>query len=266
MKIKILVAPALIVFAIWMIIWVLYPAYGDLQNYRQKLSEAQTRLEDIKEKNEKVERLSRDLSQSAETQDILLRYVPSSQKEEEIVDNLNYLASREGLSVYRISVEDKKTNQSSAVATKTVAPPAPGTLSASEPSSEGVSVVSEVSRGASPKDMEVKIGLTGTYDKIRAFFNKLAALRRFNNVGSAKITEEIDPEKEESFAGILKVETSVAFNYLEKVTSVTNVNDEVFYRDTFDTSVIDGIKNNMSTGMVDLELGSKGRENPFIPN
>lgn len=266
MKIKILIAPALIVFSIWMAIWVINPEYKELKIDKQKLTEARKKLSDIQEKNRKIENLSQDLSVNAETQGILLRYIPSDPKEEEVVDNINYLASYEGISLYQMSIESEKSGQ--LTESPFTEASAPFVSDASPVSSADGTAVQETPKKSEPKEMLVKIGLVGTYDKIRSFTNKLATLRRFNRVDSMKIEEKKSdsPEKNKSPEGILKVESSVAFNYMEKVVSINNINDEIFQRDRFDISVVDDIKNRMNTSLVDLEMKAGGRENPFIPN
>lgn len=266
MKIKILIAPALIIFAIWMSIWVINPEYGKLKDDKQKLTESLEKLSEIQEKNRKIEKLSQDLSANAEAQEIILRYIPSDSREEEVVDNINYLASHEGISLYQMSIESKKSEQlAEAPFPEASAPFVSGASSGS--SSDGV-VAQEAPKKAKPKEVLVKIGLVGTYDKIRSLTNKLATLRRFNRIDSMKIEKEESDSSEEkkSSAGILKAESVIAFNYLEKVASINNINDKIFFSDKFDTSVIDDIKNKMNTSLVDLEMKAGGRENPFIPN
>lgn len=224
-------------------------------------------LEDIRGKNQKTEKLSRDLSQSAEAQEILLRYIPVTQKEEEIIDNINYLSSREGISMYEISVKNKKTETVKTSVAETSGPFVSGAQGAVP--SMGETSVQEVLPALAPENIEVKLGLAGTYDKIRSFSRKLSALRRFNSIDSMKISEEKETsgsEEKKSSAGILRVETVVTFNYMKKIASVANVNDRIFYSDKFNTSVVDNIKDKMNVSLVDLELKPGGRENPFIPN
>ncbi len=270
MKIKMLIAPLLIVFAIWMSIWVLVPGYYDLQGKRQELREAQGKLLDVQEKNKRVAGLMEDLNKRTDEQNILFRYLPSERKEEEIIDNLNYLASHEGLSVIEISMVKKEgATAVQASAPEINAPFVSGGNNAgstSPPSGGSGSAADQAARVvATPVNLDTNFVVMGTYDKIKIFAQKLASLKRFNMIQSMDISRDELEEESEKPSDILKAEMKLSFNYLSRMKASSNINNAIFYKEKFDISAVESIKNKMNTDMVDLKVDLKSRSNPFMP-
>lgn len=264
MKIKMLIAPLLIVFAIWMSIWVLVPGYYELDGKSQELSDAEAKLLDVQEKNRRIASLIADLSKKTDEQNVLFRYLPSEKKEEEIIDNLNYLATHEGLSVMEISIVKKEG----------VAAVQSNSAEVSAPFLSGTNAVNSVSSSTTAQSSQVVIDpvsvdanfvVMGTYDKIKIFTQKLALLKRFNTVRLIKISRDELGEEQEGPRDILKAEMKLGFVYLSKMKASSNINNEIFYKEKFDTSVIESIKKEVNTDMVDLKVDQKSRSNPFVP-
>jgi Tfp pilus assembly protein PilO len=131
MKLKLLLMPSIIALSIILLIWLVYPAYSNdtdgLKERYNQLGLEKEKLSDIENKSLNIAKLSSDLSALSEDREFIEKFLPENIKEEEIIDNLNFLANSSGLSVLDISVEKlKKVEKAPAiVADQSVAMPDP---------------------------------------------------------------------------------------------------------------------------------------------
>ena len=254
MKLKILVAPVLIVLIVVMAVWVVYPAFQDLQSNKASLGIQQANLKDIQEKNSKAEALAQSLNGSTEQRDILLGYIPEQKNEEEMINEINNLSSSEGLTVYKITVTDL------------VAP----VVAAPVDASGSVAADSSVSKAVAPamptaNNFTVDFGVAGNYAKIKELLGKIAALRRFNSISSLKITKSQDAKvADDSTVDNLQADINVNFNYMVKGNSVANLDNSIFSSGSFDMSVVENIKDTMSTVVDGLTVDAHFAPNPFV--
>jgi len=243
MKLKLLIAPLLVLLIIVMAIWVVVPAYQELQTKKGELADAQTKLADIQGKNALAAKLKQALADNPAQKEILLGYLPEKAQEEVIIENLSSLAQGEGLTVADLSLSDnsQKNNPSAApvVVDASLGEVAPPVLA--------VNLTSTT------------IGFAGPYEKIKSFLGKLAAFKRDNNVISLKIAPAA------TAAGNLQADMSLNLAYFAGGSSAINPNSSIFSNGSFDTTVTDQIKNKLNTEIVPVNIGNTGKANPFLP-
>lgn len=265
MKLKILAAPILIISIVIMSIWVVYPAFQDLQTKKSEMNAAQVKLTEIQKKNSLATQLGQTLVAKSEQKDSLLRYIPEQQKEEEVISNLNALAGTIGLSVYNISIGglDKK---EPAVIDTTAQPSGNFLVPITSDAAAGNAVPVPAKPEAST--FKVALGVTGNYAKIKDLLSKIAALQRFNSISELKISRAqsatsggaVDNGTNDS----LQADISLNFNFINKSDAIVNLNNEIFTSGNFDMAVVDGIKNQMTTVINGLTAGASGVQNPFV--
>lgn len=269
MRIKIILAPLLIVMTIILLIWFVYPAYTNgvdgLKEQLQILDKENKRLQDMNSISDAIEKTSEDIASNKASADMLYGYLPDSPKEEEIIDNVNYLSAANGLSVLNLSVLYVP-NASLAVA----AQPSP-TIPASEsimPSPTGSTLVNPEmidipQTRTAVEDIKVNVSVSGKYEKIKSFFDNLYMFKRFNSVASANISTA------KSAAGKntdeIQVDAVLNFNVLGRITTINNLTDEIFSRRTLDQKTMDGIGANRNVDILKLQLDGTGKANPFLP-
>jgi len=262
MSLKIIIVPLLVLTIIVFSIWLLVPAYQEMKNSIAKLDEAEANIENIEQKTQIAERLSQELSQDIETQDIIAGYIPFEKKEEDIFNNLNDIAYTQGMAVYNISL-GKESSVPSAPSVPAAMDPFSGLPM---PAAETIPVI---------RNVQASLGAVGDYDKIKGFLRKLANLKRYNNIASIKILKNKASTTggEQAGAssldnGILKMEVLASFNYLEKVKNAIDIDNKIFVTGQFDLSAADSIKKNKDTIVPDINIGAgaqTGKANPFIP-
>ena len=242
MKLKLLIAPLLVILIIVMAIWVVVPAYQKLQAQKEELAAAGLKLADIQTKNAMAAKLKQALADNPAQKDILLGYLPQKAQEEIIIENLSSLAQGEGLAVANLSMLDnsQKNNPSAAPVTDPVSgeiiPPA-----------------------LAVNSISATVGIAGPYEKIRSFLGKLAAFKRDNNVVSLKIVPAT------AGAGNLQADMVLNLAYFAGGSATVNPNSSIFSNGSFDTTVVDQIKNKLNTDIVPVNIGNTGKANPFQP-
>lgn len=243
MKLKLLIAPLLVLLIIVMAIWVVAPAYRGLVAQKEELAAAKQKLAGIQEKNAQAAKLRQELAGNTGHKELLLKYIPGGAQEEIIIENLNALALGEGLAVFNLSVADNSRKNSvpavSATVNNSQEEIAPAVLSADS--------------------ISVGVGFAGPYEKIKSFIGKLAALKRGNNITSLKIAAAT------AVPGSLQADMVLKFSYFAGGNSAISANSSIFSKGSFDTAVIEQIKSKLNTEVVPVNIGETGKTNPFLP-
>lgn len=265
MKLKLLLMPSIIALSIILLIWLVYPAYSNgadgLKERYNQLDLEKKKLSDIENKSLNIAKLSDDLSNLSEDREFIEKFLPENIEEEEIIDNLNFLANSSGLSVLDISVEKlKKVEKVSAGAED---------QTATSPDSEGFTG-DDILAAPLPKPEKFNIGirLAGNYINIKVFLDKLEKLGRYNDISSLEIAKVLGEKtgEEGQNPDILSVNAGINFSTLEKATvSYGMINDPIFAQSNLNVEIVSGIKNIRTTELLKLDVGAKGKTNIFIP-
>jgi hypothetical protein len=256
MKIKLLMAPSIVVIIIVLLIWQIYPAINDpvtREGILQKsveLKNERKNLETIKGKSEKVHELAAQLNSSAMASDkaLVMDFLPDTIEEYKIIDNLNYLVLKEELQGLIISVSQ----------------PAADIATAAQVDATGNSGVQAVTPGLKATTFSVSFSVQGSYEKIKSVFQKIYGLRRFNRIMSFRI-EPADSKNGEGSSN-LKATSTLEFAYLKESGTFTSADDSSLAKTDFDRKTISDISQKKETPMLrDIQIDQKGRPNPFIP-
>ena len=257
MKAKLLLAPLLIIVTIVLCIWLVYPAYTNgVDGFKEKravLAEEQQKLATISNKMDNASKLSSQLASDKESSDILFAFVPEQSKEEEIIDNLNFLANSEGLNIEQLSV-GLPTTPVVAPAAAPAEVPATGAATPETPVATPPPAASE---------MTVSYSVTGSYSKIKDILSKVYGFERFDKVASLDIQSNSTTEK--SSGDNLRANMALTFNFLKKSTAAVSVDDPVFSISSFDSKIIASIKERKQASILKLNVEQSGRANPFLP-
>lgn len=245
MKLKLLVAPILVLLIIVLAVWVVAPDYQKLQAQKGELAAARLKLADIQEKNARAAKLKQALADNIAQKDLLQKYLPEKAQEEVIIENLNALMLGEGLAITGLSVANDS-RRSSAPA-PVVPVEADASLGEIAPA-----VLAADSIGAS-------VGIVGPYEKIKSFIGKLSTLKRGNNIASLKISAAA------AAAGNLQADMVLKFSYFAGGNSAISANSSIFSKGAFDTAVIEQIKSRLNTEIIPVNIGETGKANPFLP-
>jgi Tfp pilus assembly protein PilO len=257
MKLKILVVPFAVIIMIVLSIWYIKPEFDTWQAKRATLKSKKVLLNNMIEKNKKMAVWREVVEKNSENKDVVLNYIPTDVNEEDIIDNLNSIAVKNGISLGDFVI-------SSPVATVSAAPVADPAVAVDATVAADEAITNSKLANL---DINVSFSAYGEYDKIKSFLATANSLRRFNEVGSLKISSGEAPAAEggdvTSSQGLLKVEIALLFNYAKKENVAMSVNDAIFSGD-LDMSVADSIKNSKNTNVDKLTVGQNGKSNPFV--
>jgi len=258
MKVKLLPLPLLIVSCIAIMVWFVYPSYTNgvdgVKEQRQILATEKKKKTEAQEKAGNVSRMMAQLESNKTDQATVMNFVPENLKEEEIIDNLNFIASNEGLSVVELSVKPRIIMTQS----DTVDVQGNPIVDANQIQSATVK----------PKEYDVDFSVVGNYEKIKNVFEKIYKLGRYNVVESLEIkkqeTQESQGKKNEPSDNLV-ANAHLKFNIVRKSDRVVNINDAVFSETGFNFEVAQMIKNKKNIEILKMSIDQSGRNNPFLP-
>lgn len=244
MKLKVLLVPFFLVLAIGLVVWLVMPKYYDDKLKRQELKTETEKLDSAVKKVEKVNTLMADLGANADKQAVLFSFLPETQREEEIINDLNNIASAESVAIKNLTVAKAQTSVPAPIASETAA----------------------TSSNLTASDFNMEFIVVGQYDKIKNVVDRLSKMKRFNKTSSMLISKvAFKNEKGEEVAGSnLQAKIVLVFNYSKKADAVS-ISSDVFSKDKFDMSVIAKINSLRTADTAKISGVSGGRENPFLP-
>ena len=199
--------------------------------------------------------LSRNDNKDIDDKKIVDNYLPSSNVEERIIGGINYLAADAGLALLDISMKASLENKSA-----------------------NSIVTNNVTTENSTKDKavnnmqfnETSILISGEYEKIGLFIDKLQKMALLNSINSLTIkkisgTVSDNTDKQVSDSKNLNAEIIVKFGYLKTVNSdnqIANV-DPKLDKETVDALRFYVSAKDVSTSAIS-EPALKGKKNPFF--
>jgi hypothetical protein len=267
-KVKILIIPLVLAIALALVVWLIYPAYLNMNVQKKALENKNLQVSDLTQKEQKVKELMSSLNASAEEQAVVMKFLPGSQKEEEIIASLNDIASQEEVSVSGISVSKPKIEAPPLESIAASIPPAPSLAAVGQTEGDNASQASDSAPPNIAKTIkfQAELDLYGPYEKIKNVINKVYSLDRFNRAVSLEISHS-DSESGKENTDNLQANLALEFNYLEmaKMETVADMNNKILTLGKFDMSVVDEIKKNRSTPISSMDINSTGKANPFLP-
>lgn len=261
MKIKILIAPIAIIALVGLSIWIILPQANELRAEIATLKKAEKRLSETKDKIEKSDKLKRELAANVEKRDILMKYLPVDKQEEWIINNLNSLAAEDGLAIVALTLSSSP-NKVPVVSDKSNKPVRANTADVDSIGMEE-KPTEEYMNASVPVGLDANVSLVGSYEKIKSFLGKSKRLQRANETISFRISRPAS--NEDADTNNLQADLVLNFSYLKDIT-VADASSQILKSGKFDMlPVIEEIKNNTGTKFSEINVGSTGKSNPFIP-
>lgn len=258
MKVKILLVPLFIVMSIALLVWLVYPAYSNgSDGFKDKwdaLNNEKAKLADVQKKNETVTALYSQISSNKDKSDTLYRYIPEAIKEEEIIDNLNFMASNAGVTVASLSVAQPELNTNKNTTANM----------RGEELSDNSSAEDNTNYTPKTQDFKVTYSVTGNYEQIKDLIGKLSSFERFDGMDSLSIKK---PQSDANSKGdALQADMAINFNFLKKFNQTKlSVDDGIFALSSFNLKPITDIETKKNVDVLKLNIDNIGRSNPFLP-
>jgi len=256
MRTKILLVPTLILVTVYTIVTMIVPDWEKIQQKKVDLVKREEQLENIKEKNIKINDLEVIYNNEANGIKLTNEYIPYQIGDEEIINNLIFYANSLGGS-RTISVSSMSLNNKS-----------------QKDNSPGNEAIPEIAENHSPGMMgnmmdigetlpkvdsfEVDISFTSSYEGMKEFFAKINTLKRVNTVSSFEVAKDNSENSIE-----LSVSATLNFNSLKKYNP--GFVDGNLLKDDLDKEVIKKIADKATADSKEVRVDSVGKNNPFLP-
>lgn len=250
MKVKILLTPLLLILSVAMIIWFVYPAFNVMLDKRQDLIVLNEKNDELVQKEKVINSLMSTLNESVEEQSTVMKFLPEERNEDEIISNLNSIATREGLSIFQLSVMQPEKDVKVVESDNLV-------------NDSGLKLEVNSSKNKI-KDFDVNLSVYGGYENIKNVISNVYKLKRFNKVSELEISKD-GPIGGDGNPANLMANFVFSFNYLPKIDLVTSVDDKVFTEGKFNMGVVSKINEFKSYDFYKLSPSPSGRTNPFLP-
>ena len=252
MKLKLLFFPIVVVICLSLFIGFIWPDIGTIGDLKKEGKTNQSNLDAIKAKQAAIDNIGNELASNGETESLIKNYLPLDKVEERIVGGMNYLAGDANVSLLNLSMG----STSSTTATSSAA----NTLNI-----DG-SPASKAPAGVQKTTVTLSIG--GEYDKLRVFLDGVAHMPLYNSIKSLEITkpEAKDKDGKTIESSALLASVVVDFGYMNKAT-VDDASAAKF-KPGLDDKMIEAVKKYISikSMMSGVEVGNKGKSNPFVAN
>lgn len=275
MRVKILVFPLVLGSVIAIFIAYVWPQWESLNRARLNLKESEETLRIIQEKKNNIENLKNSLNQNASKEDLVLSYLPVTRGEEEVINGINYLATSAAVSLVSLSLEKTQEELAPDAMVPLAGGPGESASSGSPIFNQSSSDAALASQSVEPRFQKIKakIGVTGTYENIKAFLEQLYKMEMFNDVSSLSIStakqesaqEESAQARSPAVSGILSASLEVDFGYMSQYQVSRNYISPIFSTAAFDFGACDKLSGLISKKIPALEVGGQGRANPFLP-
>lgn len=266
MKVKILLIPLFLLIAVLVLIWVVAPQFSIVKERYIELSQKKADVEKTQEKIATANSLKEELERSQENKEVVENFLPGQMEVEEIIDNLNYIAATEGVSIATLSLDqpEKSLIVPGTVGTGTSAAALGGSVGSTEDGSPRV--VTPIEKVV---EFNANYGVIGEYTNVKNVISKLYRLKRFNRISKLNI-EKINPQnvgegENQVSNSSLKVEMEIAFTYLAKESRLTDIDNQVFSRGSFSLDVLPQIDQRKTLEVLETIVPQSGKANPFLP-
>jgi Tfp pilus assembly protein PilO len=260
MKIKILIFPFCLVLSFIVLTMYGKPEFSKIGDIREEIKNKENTLNEIKQRNERIDGLIQNLNANQDKENLVLRYLPSSKEEELIINSVfqSVVNSSTYLSDLGITYKKKPFNISSQFKNY-------------QPSDLSVGSSSDVSSQANDTNINIinaNLSLVGTYENMKTFLNQIFTMEKESNISSIKIYkyQNLDGQAEEEInANNLNMEVFVSFDNIPSLELNKDEVHPVFSKNNFDFSVASDIEKLFNRKINALNVESVGKSNPFLP-
>lgn len=263
MTLKILFLPFVVVISLAISIFYIKPEIDNVLSKRDTLNQKNIQLADAQEKNQHINALVQDLDRNKENEDAVLRYLPNSQKDDQLVALLQYEAAQASVSLNSVLLE-KVVDESVAEVVDSTAKGSSVIFATDSNDASAIQLPPE-----KPRLINAKVEFVGSYESIRGFVQKVAKSDSFQDITLVEIKRNTDTSVAAPEApadpNILKASVHVTFSYLAKKKTQNMVQMPIFSQDALSYETVNNLRQFITSPVPAIQTGSSGKANPFLP-
>lgn len=260
MRLKVLIVPFLVVMILVLGIGYIKPDLETIQMKKAEIVAKDALVANIDTVLANIGSLNRALDAAQESEKFAYRYLPEALDQDRVIDAFNFLATQSGLAIVEMELK-----QPLAAVREEALINASATPFITGAAQSGIAAMPAMAAPAKTKTFILTGGVRGSYENIKAFFDRLAHMERFQKVRlfSIRIDEKsVSPEGVVNTAD-LKGTFSADFEYLPAKPVASALGVPIFFRAAFDLSSINTLASRITSIVPALEKGQPGKPNPF---
>lgn len=266
MRLKLLFFPLMLVLSIFVIYRYVVPEMMEIGRTKVKVVENNDLLKAIREKRDSITALNNQLDTNKAQVDWVMKYLPTQKNEEDIVNEINFIAATSNVSLYSFTFQEP--HEEVVVKNEEVVPS--NMLTTGNVQSVATYVNDQSVNSTKIENLirysGAKIGVVGNYPSIKLFFQRLHDLELYNVIHDVNIQLAQYKDESKKDSGDLLAEVSVNFGYMETAKVQNNYAASIFEKKSYDLENIKSLKQRNSTTVpaIDMNTGV-GKDNPFLP-
>lgn len=261
MRFKVLIVPFFIIMILVLGIGYIKPDFDVIAAKKAEIAKSEAQVANIEAVLANINSLNSSLNTQSEAEKFMYRYLPDTLDQEQVIDAFNFLAVQSGLAITKMELKqpiekiayepliDPSANAfvtgGDALADPNAPVPAPPVIA---------------------KTFILKGSVAGPYESIKAFFDRLAHIERFQEIrlfsleASAKdFSGTATTTSPDSLTGVFEAE----YGYLPSQPIASALSMPIFLQSKFDFSNVSSLSNQITSPLPELEKGETGKPNPF---
>ena len=263
MRLKVLIVPFFIVMILVLSIGYIKPDIDVLAAKQTKIAADEAQAARIEAIVSNISSLNNSLDTSKEAEMFMYRYLPATLAQEQAIDTFNFLALQSGVIIANMKLAQPPDK---AVAEPLIDPAASAFIAGGTGSADA-----DTPLPVPPVIVKTFIltgNVAGSYENIKAFFDRLAHTERFQEVRSFSLAtaEKTGPatgnaaqEPAASLTGVFEAE----YGYLPPQALASALSMPIFSQSKFDFSSVNSLLSTIADPVPTLEKGEAGKPNPF---
>lgn len=260
MRFKVLIVPFFIIMILVLGIGYIKPDFDAIAAKKAEIAKSEAQVANIEAVLANMHSLNSSLDTEQEAEKFMYRYLPNTLNQEQVIDAFNFLAVQSGLAITKMELKQP---------IEKIADEPLIDLSANAFVAGGDALADLNAPVLAPpviaKTFILKGSVAGPYESIKAFFDRLAHIERFQEIHLFSIeVDEKDPSDTTTISpdvliGVFEVE----YGYLPPQPIVSALSMPIFLQSKFDFSNVNSLLNRITSPLPELEKGETGKPNPF---
>jgi Tfp pilus assembly protein PilO len=262
MRFKILLVPFFLIVILILCIGYIKPDFDTIFAKKEELSVKKDQVANMENVLENVKSLNNSLDTNQDAEKFMYRYLPLTLNQEQVIDAFNFIANQSGLVITDMELKQ----MAGKVAEEPLIDSTARSFVAGGKSLESSNIPYPAPK-ASAKTFVFKGSIVGPYANIKAFFERLSHIERFQHIRSFSIKTS---EKTESGTGTIEQNKNnligafeAEYDYLPPRVVASALGIPIFLQSEFDFSSVSALISKITNPIPALEKGVSGKPNPF---
>lgn len=275
MRLKFLFFPVMLIISISIFFGYVWPEINTARETNQEYLKDQDLLRQASEKESAFGSVSEKIKQDPDVIQTVVGYLPQKRSEEQIVNNINFLATSLNITLANIGLADSSLNATNQQSPLNTDAGIVATSSTAVNAQTNKNTPSSINQESNVRYTEATITVSGSYEKLSSFFDQLQHSGMYNKVKSLTISinksTDAGTKTTDASGKVIDVKTNnsqlltaigvVNFGYLSPVKFDNKMAST--FQPSFSSDSIQFLKKYVAQKSQGINIGEAGKPNPF---